>query len=174
MLAAGYVGYLGVPILQAGGCTASSPSTRGGRASGGRRRPKRYALAATAAAARRNAGLYQGVGHTSSNVAGDPLPTSPTGSWRSTATAASCWNPRRRARRGVRQEALGKNPTEALGRPLDAAGGAQRRLRLLPIRRGGEEVWLSLQQGAVMTDPTGAVAGRIYAFGTSPSGASNR
>ena len=35
--------------------------------------------------------------------------------------------------------------------------------RLVPIRRGGEEVWLSLSE-AVMTDPTGAVAGRIYAF----------
>jgi signal transduction histidine kinase len=35
--------------------------------------------------------------------------------------------------------------------------------RLLPIRRGGEEVWLSLSE-AVMTDPTGAVAGRIFAF----------
>ena len=35
--------------------------------------------------------------------------------------------------------------------------------RLLPIRRAGEEVWLSLSE-AVMTDPAGAVAGRIYAF----------
>ena len=33
----------------------------------------------------------------------------------------------------------------------------------MPIRRGGEEVWLSLSE-AVMTDPAGAVAGRIYAF----------
>ena len=44
--------------------------------------------------------------------------------------------------------------------PLRGAAGGS---RLLPIRRGGEEVWLSLSE-AVMTDPAGAVAGRIYAF----------
>jgi K+-sensing histidine kinase KdpD len=31
------------------------------------------------------------------------------------------------------------------------------------IRRGGEEVWLSLTE-AVMRDPSGAVVGRIFAF----------
>ena len=52
---------------------------------------------------------------------------------------------------------------EALGRPLEAAEGVSGGSRLVPIRRGGEEVWLSLSE-AVMTDPVGAVAGRIYAF----------
>jgi signal transduction histidine kinase len=46
---------------------------------------------------------------------------------------------------------------------LDAAGTSPGGSRLLPIRRGAEEVWLSLSE-AVMTDPAGAVAGRIYAF----------
>jgi signal transduction histidine kinase len=35
--------------------------------------------------------------------------------------------------------------------------------RLVPIMRGREEVWLSVTE-AVMRDPTGAVAGRIFAF----------
>ena len=35
--------------------------------------------------------------------------------------------------------------------------------RLISITRGGEEVWLSLSE-AVMRDPLGAVAGRIFAF----------
>ena len=35
--------------------------------------------------------------------------------------------------------------------------------RLVSILRGGEEVWLSLSE-AVMRDPLGAVAGRIFAF----------
>jgi signal transduction histidine kinase len=59
-------------------------------------------------------------------------------------------------------DALGRTPTQVLGRPLEASEvlGAS---RLVPIRRGGEEAWLSLSE-AVMTDPAGAVAGRIYAF----------
>ena len=74
------------------------------------------------------------------------------------------WNPAAERVTGVSQaEALGKTPTEALGRPLDAAGAAPGGGGLLPIRRGSEEVWLSLSE-AVMTDPAGAVAGRIYAF----------
>jgi signal transduction histidine kinase len=35
--------------------------------------------------------------------------------------------------------------------------------RLVAIRKGDEDVWLSLSE-AVMRDPTGAVAGRIFAF----------
>jgi signal transduction histidine kinase len=74
------------------------------------------------------------------------------------------WNPAAERITGVAQgDALGKTPTEALGRPLEAAGGTPGGSRLLPIRRGGEEVWLSLSE-AVMTDPVGAVAGRIFAF----------
>ena len=39
----------------------------------------------------------------------------------------------------------------------------QTRQRLVAIQRGGEEVWLSLSE-AVMRDPLGTVAGRIFAF----------
>ncbi|HEX6679597.1 MAG TPA: GAF domain-containing protein [Gaiellaceae bacterium] len=35
--------------------------------------------------------------------------------------------------------------------------------RLVPIRRGDEEVWLSVTE-AIMRDPAGAVSGRIFAF----------
>ena len=123
-----------------------------------------HALAATAAAARLNADLYQGVSHEQqrgeailANVADGIVAVDRDG-------RVVLWNPAAERVTGVpQQEALGKTPTEALGRPLDAAGGTLGGSRLLPIRRGGEEVWLSLSE-AVMTDPAGAVAGRIYAF----------
>ena len=122
------------------------------------------ALAATAAAARANAELYQGVSHEQqrgeailANVADGIVAVDRDGK-------VVLWNPAAERVTGVSQaEALGKTPTEALGRPLDAAGAAPGASGLLPIRRGSEEVWLSLSE-AVMTDPAGAVAGRIYAF----------
>ena len=166
MLAAGYAGYLGVPMIgpeeSAHGILAVYSA-----------RPREWreeeaeallALAATAAAARVNAELYQGVSHEQqrgeailANVADGIVAVDRDGK-------VVLWNPAAERVTGVPQaEALGKTPTEALGRPLDAAGGAPGGSRLLPIRRGGEEVWLSLSE-AVMTDPAGAVAGRIYAF----------
>jgi PAS domain S-box-containing protein len=59
--------------------------------------------------------------------------------------------------------ALGRTPVEVLQRELapDDEGAAGE--RLLPIQRGGEEVWLSLTE-AVMRDPVGSVSGRIFAF----------
>ena len=166
MLAAGYAGYLGVPMIgpeeSAHGILAVYST-----------RPREWreeeaeallALAATAAAARVNAELYQGVSHEQqrgeailANVADGIVAVDRDGK-------VVLWNPAAERVTGVSQaEALGQTPTEALGRPLDAAGGSPGGSRLLPIRRGGEEVWLSLSE-AVMTDPAGAVAGRIYAF----------
>jgi PAS domain S-box-containing protein len=60
-------------------------------------------------------------------------------------------------------EALGRAPSDVLQRSLDpdetsAEGGG-----LIQIERGAEEIWLSVNE-AVMRDPAGAVAGRIYAF----------
>ena len=166
MLAAGYVGYLGVPML-------GPESTPLGILAVYSLRPREWqeeeddalqALAATAAAARFNAELYQGVSHEQqrgeailANVADGIVAVDRDG-------RVVLWNPAAERVTGVsQQDALGKTPTEALGRPLDAAGGVAGGSRLLPIRRGGEEVWLSLSE-AVMTDPAGAVAGRIYAF----------
>jgi len=58
-------------------------------------------------------------------------------------------------------EAVGRPPAQVLGRELEVAEAEPG--RLVPITRGSEEVWLSVTE-AVMRDPTGAVAGRIYAF----------
>ena len=167
MLAAGYAGYLGVPMIgpeeSAHGILAVYST-----------RPREWreeeaeallALAATAAAARVNAELYQGVSHEQqrseailANVADGIVAVDREGK-------VVLWNPAAERVTGVSQaEALGQTPTEALGRPLEADGAARPAAAgSLPIRRGAEEVWLSLSE-AVMTDPAGAVAGRIYAF----------
>jgi PAS domain S-box-containing protein len=59
--------------------------------------------------------------------------------------------------------ALGQAPGDVLQRSLESPDEAVRRERLVPIMRGREEVWLSVTE-AVMRDPVGAVAGRIFAF----------
>ena len=58
---------------------------------------------------------------------------------------------------------LGRTPVEVLQRELAAEDGAPAGERLLAVQRGGEEVWLSVTE-AVMRDPAGAIAGRIFAF----------
>jgi PAS domain S-box-containing protein len=58
-------------------------------------------------------------------------------------------------------EAIGRTPAQVLQRDLESEGGSTNRLVAIP--RGADEVWLSLSE-AVMRDPTGAVAGRIFAF----------
>ncbi|MDE3024821.1 MAG: GAF domain-containing protein, partial [Acidobacteriota bacterium] len=55
------------------------------------------------------------------------------------------------------QDALGRTPADVLQRNLESGP------ELVPIMRGREEVWLSVSE-AVMRDPVGAVAGRIFAF----------
>ena len=60
-------------------------------------------------------------------------------------------------------EALGRAPTDVLQRSLDPDETSEEGRGLIQIPRGGEEVWLSVSE-AVMRDPAGAVAGRIYAF----------
>ena len=166
MLAAGYAGYLGVPMV-------GPDDAAHGILAVYSRRPRRWreeeadalhALASTAAAAHANAELYQGVSHEQqrgdailANVADGIVAVDRDG-------RVVLWNPAAERITGVgAQEALGRTPVEALGRSLDADGDGAAGSRLLPIRRGGEEVWLSLSE-AIMTDPAGAVAGRIYAF----------
>ena len=166
MVAGGYAGYLGVPMI-------GPDESAHGILAVYSKRPREWreeeaeallALAATAATARVNAELYQGVSHEQqrgeailANVADGIVAVDREGK-------VVLWNPAAERVTGVSQaEALGQTPMEALGRALDAAAGTPGGSRLLPIRRGGEEVWLSLSE-AVMTDPAGAVAGRIYAF----------
>jgi PAS domain S-box-containing protein len=58
-------------------------------------------------------------------------------------------------------EAIGHTPVEVLQRDLESESGGTN--RQVAIVNGDREVWLSLSE-AVMRDPTGAVAGRIFAF----------
>jgi PAS domain S-box-containing protein len=59
-------------------------------------------------------------------------------------------------------EALGRPPAQVLGRPLESEEAATGE-RLVSLQRAGEDIWISLTE-AIMRDPAGAVAGRIYAF----------
>ncbi|HEX7525851.1 MAG TPA: ATP-binding protein, partial [Gaiellaceae bacterium] len=58
-------------------------------------------------------------------------------------------------------EAIGHTPAQVLQRDLESESGGTN--RQIAIVNGDREVWLSLSE-AVMRDPTGAVAGRIFAF----------
>ena len=166
MLAAGYAAYLGVPMVGPDGSVQGILAVYAVRPRVWRPEEEEVllALAATATSARMNAELYQGVSQEQqrseailANVADGIVAVDREG-------RVVLWNPAAERVTGVQQgEALGRTPAEALGRPLEAAEGVSGGSRLVPIRRGGEEVWLSLSE-AVMTDPTGAVAGRIYAF----------
>ncbi len=166
MLGAGYAAYLGVPMVGPDEAVQGILAVYG-------RRPREWreeeteamnALAATAATARSNAEHYQGVSHEQqrgeailANVADGIVAVDRDGE-------VVLWNPAAERVTGVpASEALGRTPAQALGRPLEAGEWVLGGSPLVPIRRGGEEVWLSLSE-AVMTDPAGAVAGRIYAF----------
>jgi two-component system sensor histidine kinase VicK len=61
------------------------------------------------------------------------------------------------------EDALGRTPADVLQRTLESGSDTPVGDRLVPIVRGREEVWLSVTE-AVMRDPAGAVAGRIFAF----------
>jgi PAS domain S-box-containing protein len=61
------------------------------------------------------------------------------------------------------EEALGRRVAEILQRELAADDDEPLGKREVAFLRGGKEVWLSLTE-AVMLDPAGAVAGRVYAF----------
>ena len=61
------------------------------------------------------------------------------------------------------EDALGRTPVQVLQRTLESGEDAPSGDRFLAIKRGREEVWLSVTE-AVMRDPAGAVAGRIFAF----------
>src|SRR5829696_4841943 len=60
-------------------------------------------------------------------------------------------------------EAHGRAPSDVLQRSLDGGETSEEGRGLIRIPRGGEEVWLSVSE-AVMRDPAGGIAGRIYAF----------
>jgi two-component system, NtrC family, sensor histidine kinase KinB len=60
-------------------------------------------------------------------------------------------------------EALGREPADVLQGSLESGSETPLGDRLVPIMRGREEVYLSVTE-AVMRDPAGVVAGRIFAF----------
>ena len=166
MLTAGHAAYLGVPMIGPDGSVRGILAVydRSPRRWREEEQEALHALAATTASASANAELYQGVRHEQqrseailANVADGIVAVDRQGN-------VVLWNPAAERVTGVPQgDALGGTPEQALGRPLAADDGSLGSTRLVRIRRGEDEVWLSLSE-AVMTDPAGAVAGRIYAF----------
>ncbi|HSC92529.1 MAG TPA: GAF domain-containing protein [Gaiellaceae bacterium] len=166
VLRTGFRAYAGVPLVAAEGVVHGVLSLYGSQ-------PKAWtqeeiealsALAAGASAALQNAELYQRVAIEKersvailANIADGIVAVDRDG-------GVVLWNRAAEQITGVRTEqALGRTPLQVLGRRLESDGGAAPGDRVVSILRGGEEVWLSLTE-AVMRDPAGAVAGRIYAF----------
>ena len=167
MLASTHAGYLGVPMISPDQSIDGVLAVYSTRPREWREEESEalHALAGSAAAARTTAELYQGVKHEQQrseailgNVADGIVAVDRDGDvvlWnqaaeRITGVAAA---------RGARAEPR-RRCSAGRSRPRAPTGS---RSRLVPIRRGSDEVWLSLSE-AVMTDPAGAVAGRIYAF----------
>jgi two-component system phosphate regulon sensor histidine kinase PhoR len=77
------------------------------------------------------------------------------------------WNEAAERITGIQAEdAIGRSTVQVLHRTLESSDESRADAlgdRLLSIRRGEDEVWLSLTE-AIMRDPAGAVAGRIFAF----------
>ncbi len=166
LLAEGYRGFLGVPLIAPEGAVHGVLAVYS-------RRPKSWrsdeidalsALAANASSALSNAELYQRVALEKErsfaileNIADGIVAVDRDG-------GVVLWNTAAEEITGVpAEEALGHKPLQVLGRNLEAEGDAAPGNRLVSVLRGGEEVWLSLTE-AVMRDPAGAVAGRIFAF----------
>jgi PAS domain S-box-containing protein len=166
MLAAGHVAFLGVPLAGAEGTPAGVLAVYSSIARQWREEEIEalQALAASTSAALSNAELYQRVALERersvailANIADGIVAVDRDGEvvlWnaaaeRITAVAAA--------------DALGRSPQEVLQRELASGDDSPVGDRLVSITRGREEVWLSLTE-AVMRDPTGAVAGRIFAF----------
>lgn len=161
VLAAGFESYLGVPLVGPEG-------TAHGVVSLYARRPRTWrpeeiealeALAATTSAALSNAELFTSVALDRersyailANIADGIVAVDRD-------SAVVLWNAAAEQITGVpATEALGRTVEDVLQRSLSPAEG-----RLVAIQHGTEEVWLSVTE-AVMRDPVGSVAGRIFAF----------
>jgi PAS domain S-box-containing protein len=166
ILAGGYSSYLGVPLFGAEGELYGILAVYG-------HRPRPWlqeeiealaALAGNASAVLANADLYQKVKDEQdrssailANIADGIVAVDREGT-------VVLWNAAAEHITGVPTgEALGRTPAQVLQRTLESGEAGAIRDRLVPIRRGGEEVWLSVSE-AVMRDPAGGVAGRIFAF----------
>ena len=166
LLGEGYRGFLAVPLSAPEGAVHGVLAVYS-------RRPRSWrndeiealtALAANASSALSNAELYQRVALEKErsfaileNIADGIVAVDRDG-------RVVLWNTAAEEITGVpAEEAMGHKPVQVLGRALESDGGTVSGDRLVPILRGGDEVWLSLTE-AVMRDPSGAVAGRIFAF----------
>jgi PAS domain S-box-containing protein len=166
VLAAGHAAYLGVPLVgvELGFQGVLAVYSQRPRVWREEEVEALSALAANASAVLSNAELFQRVAVERersyailSNVADGIVAVDREGK-------VVLWNEAAEAITGVPvAAALGRTPVEVLQREL--ASGDEDRVgeRLLPIQRGGEEVWLSLTE-AIMRDPVGSVSGRIFAF----------
>ncbi len=166
MLAAGHSAFLGVPVGAADGAVAGVLAVYA-------EQPREWreeeiealqAVAASTSAALSNAELYQRVALERersvailANIADGIVAVDREGN-------VVLWNAAAERITGVPAEAaLGRAPVDVLQRSLEAPDGAAPGDRLVPVMRGREEVWLSVTE-AVMRDPLGVVAGRIFAF----------
>jgi two-component system phosphate regulon sensor histidine kinase PhoR len=166
MLASGYAAYLGVPLVGAEGDLQGVLAVFS-------RRPRLWqeeeiealgALAANASVAFAKAELYQQVELERersvailANVADGIVAVD-------REERIVLWNAAAERITGVpSDEALGRTVFDVLQRELRSDAGAGSGDRLVPVRRGDREVWLSLTE-AVMRDPAGETAGRIFAF----------
>jgi len=167
ILAAGYTAYLGVPLSGPEGSLAGVLAVYGSRPRTWR--PEEIeallALAGNTSAALANAELYSRVSLEKersvailANIADGIVAVDRDGE-------VVLWNAAAEEITGVPQEeAIGRTTVQVLQRQLEAGEDEARSgQRLVSILRGGEEVWLSLSE-AVMRDPLGGVAGRIFAF----------
>ena len=167
ILLAGYAAFLGVPLAGPEGSLAGVLSVYATK-------PRRWrseeveallALAGNTSAALANAELYSRVSLEKersvailANIADGIVAVDRDGE-------VVLWNSAAEEITGVPQEeAIGRTTVQVLQRQLESAEGeTPSGQRLVSITRGAEEVWLSLSE-AVMRDPLGAVAGRIFAF----------
>ena len=166
LLAAGNAAFLGVPVGGTEGAVVGVLAVYAATARDWR--PEEVdalqAVAASTSAALSNAELYQRVALERersiailANIADGIVAVDREGK-------VVLWNSAAERITGVpNSAALGRTPLEVLGQSLEAADDGAAGERLVPIRRGREEVWLSLTE-AVMRDPLGAVAGRVFAF----------
>jgi len=166
LVEAGYSAYLGVPLFGPEGAPAGVLAVYA-------RRPRTWraeeiealqALAGNTSAALANAELYSRVSLEKersvailANIADGIVAVDRDG-------RVVLWNAAAQQITGVpEEEAIGHTTMQVLQRELQSGDDAPAGQRLVSILRGGEEVWLSLSE-ALMRDPLGAVAGRIFAF----------
>jgi PAS domain S-box-containing protein len=165
-LAAGYRAFLAVPLVGSEGDPQGALSVYA-------QRPRSWrpdevealnALAGNASAALASAELYQRVALEKersvailANIADGIVAVDREG-------RVVLWNGAAERITGVRAtDAIGRSTAQVLQRTLESGDETERGDRLLAIRRGDGEVWLSLTE-AIMRDPAGAVSGRIFAF----------